>query len=291
MPVEDYRPGYPVDERTPEQRSRQEKSHLGDFEWAAGRVIARFSGERVVIQDDNSRPGMVDLRIESDDRPPAYVEVVTDIDERYSQMVSGVRQHQTLPAPRLGRVWYVTLGASANVHRLVRSLVSRLEALQSAGQLFDTAQAQASFSQNQDPEVRRLATEGVIELASAPATENQEGKVWIYAEGTGGRTGQDWAQLDDWLYAYLHDPQRADVRKKLAATRSQARHAFIGMSFSTAWGAYHALSSSYSNLPEFTPRLPPEINHVWIWNHPIGRCLAWFPGRGWFEPGRHWVTE
>ncbi|MET9275508.1 hypothetical protein [Kribbella sp. NPDC003557] len=286
--MKDYRPGYPIDERIPDQRARMEKGHLGDVELAAARVVARFTGERVVVQDDNSRAGMVDLRIDYADRPPAYVEVVTDIDQQYSRMVSGVRQHQKLPAARLGRIWYVTMGASANVNRLVRSLVSRLEVFQAADQLFDTVQAQATFSQNEHPDVRRLAADGVIELASAPA---KDGEVRIYADGAGGPVGQDWAHLDDWLHEYLHHAERADVRAKLAATHAAERHVFVGMSFSTAWGAYHALSSRYSNLPELAPRLPSEVTHVWIWPWPIGRCLAWFPDRGWFEPGRHWATE
>jgi hypothetical protein len=65
-------------------RRQQERSHLGDFEMAAARVVARLTGERVVLQDDNTRPGMPDLRIEFTDRSPAFVEVVTDIDREYS---------------------------------------------------------------------------------------------------------------------------------------------------------------------------------------------------------------
>lgn len=50
--------------------SRIDAGHLGDFELAAARVVARLTGERVVLQGDNSAPGMVDLRIDNKDKPP-----------------------------------------------------------------------------------------------------------------------------------------------------------------------------------------------------------------------------
>src|SRR5690242_7178583 len=97
-----YRPGYPIDLRTDSMRSRAERGHLGDFELAAARVVARSTGQRVILQDDNSSPSMVDLRIESDSEPRndivGYVEVVTDIDPPYSELVSAVRKAETIAA-------------------------------------------------------------------------------------------------------------------------------------------------------------------------------------------------
>ncbi|MGW0393359.1 hypothetical protein ACWDYJ_21155 [Streptomyces sp. NPDC003042] len=59
--------GYPAGHRSEEQRKKAAADPLGfDFEGAAGRAIARLSGETVVIQDDNSVDGMPDLRIDLD---------------------------------------------------------------------------------------------------------------------------------------------------------------------------------------------------------------------------------
>jgi hypothetical protein len=63
--------GYPVDLRTDGQRWRAFNGFAGDFEYAAARVIARLTGERVITQDDNSSPGIADIRIEYEERPAA----------------------------------------------------------------------------------------------------------------------------------------------------------------------------------------------------------------------------
>src|SRR5262249_43087158 len=78
--MDDFRPGYPIDLRPDGMRMRESHGYAGDFEAMAARVVARLTGERVLIQDDNSVPGMADLRIEYTDRPTAYVEVVSDVD-------------------------------------------------------------------------------------------------------------------------------------------------------------------------------------------------------------------
>ena len=75
---EDYQPGYPVDNRNDAMRERAARGHLADFEWAAAWVIARLTGERVVIGDDNSARSMADIRIDYRDRPAGYAVVVTD---------------------------------------------------------------------------------------------------------------------------------------------------------------------------------------------------------------------
>lgn len=62
----DYRPGHPIDLRTDLMRSHAARGQLSDIELAAARVVARSTGQRVVLQDGNSAPSVVDLRIETD---------------------------------------------------------------------------------------------------------------------------------------------------------------------------------------------------------------------------------
>jgi hypothetical protein len=123
--MNDYQPGYPVDSRSHAMRERAARGHLGDFEWAAARVIARLTGERVVIQDDNHARSMTDIRIDYRDRPPGYAEVITDLDREYSAMVRAVRDHHVVPTPGLGRVWWVTVSARARLRTLVATANSR----------------------------------------------------------------------------------------------------------------------------------------------------------------------
>jgi hypothetical protein len=270
-------------------RRQQERSHLGDFEMAAARVVARLTGERVVLQDDNTRSGMPDLRIELTDRPPAFVEVVTDIDREYSALVQAVRGHQEIPARELDRAWYVTLDSRAQIRDLAPQLVNRLAHLQRLGIAFDTIRM-PSLPDHDELAVRELEQLGVIELASAPAPAGQ-GKVMLYCEGTGGPTAVDWVGFDEWLTSYLASDPLADVRRKLAASGATERHVFVGASFTTPWAAYHALSDERTTMPPSAPRLPAEITHAWIWAFPIGGCLVWYPDLGWRDPRRHWATE
>jgi hypothetical protein len=178
--VTDYRPGYPIDLRSHAMRTRAEQSHLGDFEWDAGRVVARSTGERVVIQDDNSVAGMADLRIDYADRPAAYVEVVVDIDPAYSAMTADVRKYQQIPAADLDRVWYLTLGPHANVNRLVRTLTGKIHAVQVAGELFDSVRAtEVDLAAHESPSVRELGELGVVEMSSRVTQPGESGKLLI----------------------------------------------------------------------------------------------------------------
>jgi hypothetical protein len=53
-----------VDERASEVRARKACSVHGDFEWSAANVVRRWTGKRVIPQDDGSRSFMPDLGIE-----------------------------------------------------------------------------------------------------------------------------------------------------------------------------------------------------------------------------------
>lgn len=116
-----FTPGYPDDLRSERKRLRDWSSYEGDFEGAAARVVARLTGEYVVLQDNGSSDGMPDLLIEYRDGRTAYGEITRDLDEAYAALGSEVLKRQfQLAAPTLGRVWWVTLAATARVSRLKR---------------------------------------------------------------------------------------------------------------------------------------------------------------------------
>lgn len=115
MVADDFTPGYPIDLRLPKRRTRMAQGPTGDFEEMAARVVARLTGKRVVIQDDGSKPGMVDIRIDHVVQPPAYVEVVVDIDPAYAQIEA------SWPVPA-DRVWHVRVSGRPNLKQLRREL-------------------------------------------------------------------------------------------------------------------------------------------------------------------------
>jgi hypothetical protein len=79
-----FQPGYPIDARPRDRVARLQEKAVGDFEYASARVVARLTGEPVTLQDDGSQDSMPDIRIDYSNRPPAFMEVWTDIDENYA---------------------------------------------------------------------------------------------------------------------------------------------------------------------------------------------------------------
>lgn len=288
--MDDFQPGQPIDLRPNEMRMREFHSYAGDFEALAARVVARLTGERVVIQDDNSVQGMADLRIEYADRPTAYVEIVSDVDPAYAQLNQLVFREQEMAAPSLGRIWYVTVAKSAMLKLLRPRLAGLLRRLEDAAIFLEIVQPDGSLARSSVEELSQLHHLGVARLCSRAPQPDEEPKILLYPQGIGGPAEQDWQALHTWLADFLSAPGRADVRRKLAATGAAERHAFVGLPLGKEWPAFHSLHEQYGGLPDQPPALPPEVTHVWVWAQPIGRCVAWFPDRGWFDPRRHWAT-
>ncbi|WP_433051123.1 hypothetical protein [Dactylosporangium sp. CS-033363] len=288
----DFIPGQPEDRRLPAQVARASASYVGDFELAAARVIARLTGELVILQDDNSKRRMADIQIAYAGRTPGYAEVTLDLDESYAAMASEVRKRAfQVKAPSLGRVWWVTLSSGAAVKTQEKTLARNLGLLAAAGDLFEIVATDQNLGEHSNPLIRQLFETGVVHLASRATIGDEVGFIHILPEGTGGPVGIDWEAFDAYIAEFLANPRRKDVLEKLAATDAAERHAFVGLSFNTPWNVFHALDRDYRELPTNDPRLPPEITHLWLWSYPLGRCLAWFPDRGWFNPQYHWATE
>ena len=92
---------------------------VGDLEGVAGRVIARFTGAQVVLQDDGSADRMPDIRIEYPDRPPAFVEVVADIAPAYAEIARRVADpSSTWESPRLRHAWTLVVTPSCHLDDL-----------------------------------------------------------------------------------------------------------------------------------------------------------------------------
>lgn len=270
----DYTPGYPIDLRPPERRLRATQSPVRDFEGMAARVVARLTGERVVIQDDGSKPSMPDIRIDYAAKPAAYVEVVIDIDPSYAAMDAEISKGvHTLPADL---IWWVHLTGRANIKAVRRRLPT----------LLGTGVPDEDIT-------RQLAALGV-ESIDGPATPRpgEPGGIKLIPAGVMGTATPAWAAFQSWLADFLASSKTADVRRKLAATNAPERHAFIAASFSTDGDVFFALAEDgRPELPGSRPVLPCEITHLWVTTIPsLGRCLAWFPDTGWIDVVDHWAT-
>ena len=288
-----WEPGYPVDERGPRVPKLDPSDPVGDFEMRAARVIARSTGVRVVLQDDGSQRSIPDIRIEYTDRPWAQVEVVVDLQREYGAMWREVvRRQQQLPAPDLSRYWWVTTSGTANISTMHRSVFPHLRSLEERALLFEVAvDDEALLRWAADPDVERLLTAGVVGLASRRLKPDELGQVQLIPQGASAGYFLDWDVITNWIDETLASDGIADVRQKLARSGSDERHIFLGVTYSSPGDVFMLLSSLERGLPPEPPALPTEITHLWLFNaQSPDRCLAWFPGIGWFDVASRWAT-
>lgn len=292
-----FTPGTPVDLRPCAQVAKRAAGPLGDFEYGAARVVARFTGHRVTLQDDGSRDRMTDIRIDPADKAPSFAEVWTDIDEGYAAMYSRIMKPQgqlplELVEPRLKRVWFVTLSGSSNVGRLVTEVGTLLAHLEQWGLTFERVLEHASMKSHSHHVVQTLAKRGVVKLSSRPCTTEEHGIVRFYPGGISGSPRISWETFITWVNQTLWSPRLKDVRSKLSDTGAAERHVFVGVTNSSPSDVFFGLGDHEEGLPSENPLLPPEITHVWLLRTPVpGRCVVWFPDRGWFNPMYHWATD
>lgn len=294
-------PGYPIDERSDAQRARAAADIVGDVEYKAARVIARLTGERVYLYDDNSQDGMPDIRIEHHDGRVSYAEVVVDIEHRYAETTSRLRvMGNGLPreirVPELDRLWFLGLTGRAKLATLDAQLLTVLHQLEQSGEPVQIVGGHY-LATSDNPDLRRLHALGVADVSSRPApaatdAEGDSGRVLMFAAGTSGPAMLDWPAFIDWINDLLLTKTIESKRKKLARTGAPERHLFLGTSYTSSWAGLHPLSLEYIAVPDIPPSLPEEITHLWLMNvQTPGRCLVWYPGLGWRDTRKHWKTE
>ncbi len=181
---------------------------------------------------------------------------------------------------------------SCRVGKLDQELPPLLAAMQTDGEVFEIRARHEDLLRDPSPNVRRALALGIVGLASRPVGDGEHGAVKLVPQGIGGPVDVTWEVFLDWIRDVLSSPKTADVRRKLAATGAPERHVFLGASFTSPWGVFYALSDEHSSIPPLPPVLPEQVTHLWVINAQLpGRCLVWFPKRGWLDAERHWATD
>lgn len=134
------------------------------------------------------------------------------------------------------------------------------------------------------PGARRLRRLGVTEVTCAAKRPDLAGRVEHLTEPYGGEMSLNWPGFEEWLGGFLLGPKIMNKRRKLAATKVEERHCFVGVSQTIRWEALRVLDRDVGDIPPSDPALPVEITHLWLMaaDSP-GRCLAWWPRIGWFD--------
>jgi len=305
-----FTPGYPVDERRPEDVARQQASYFGDVEFTAARVVARLTGKRVVLQDNGSKPSMPDLRIESRPGPAAYGEIWIDVDQEEARTMSELfRRQRGLPAelraPELQRIWHVSVSKATrfksarrssaaaseqpNVERDLRPLLGDMEA---AGETFPRIATREQLVALDNQCARRLLDLGIVGAASRPIGAGERGHVLLLPGPIFCPPDLSWQQVNAWIDAKFADPS-PNLRKhfaKLEATGATERHLVMGVTASGSNETYWMLTQP-SGLPPEAPSLPPSVTHLWLFDAPRPhRVLVWFPDKGWLDAIENWAT-
>lgn len=295
-------PGCPIDERKPGQRSRAEQGYLGDVEWSAARVVARFTGERVFLQDDGSEPSMADMRIDRANGDHAFVEVWTDTDKAtaatFNELLGpGLRLPAEWLDPRLTRVWHVRVSKYARFRSgrgrwqsLQKCLVPVLAEMEASGETFEFVAAGDKLVSLTSPLVARLVKLGVCEVSSRPVGPHEQGLVRLSPPGIIGSSARSWKPLYDWLAATLDKPELDDNWKKLKSTGVRELHFMMGVTWSSPGDVYFALTGQ-RGVPSVAPRLPTGITNLWVFDA-IGfdRVLVWSAEDAWLDACHHWAT-
>ena len=287
MSSDSQQPGYPIDRRGTAMTARSAAGVYGDFEAAAGRILARATGASVVLQDDNRIDRTPDIRVDYLDGRVGICEVVTISDpHRAEQTAAFARGELTFTDQRLRRKWWVTLAPNADRRRLRSDLVAVLLQMEADGETFPTHQPLL----DQTASTAVLHALGVEEVSCDQG--DAKGQVIGYVRGIEGHLELDWSAFHSWLTSVLGSDLMERKKAKLLEARGDERHLFVGVSWSEPWAVQRALDREEQALPPVSPGLPEGITHLWLFGCEFpGRAIAWWPGRGWVDVRAHWKTE
>jgi hypothetical protein len=176
----------------------------------------------VVVNDDNSRPGMYDLRIGLADAPELAVECVGAIDQTRAETWSEGPSKGPLELALQGD-WIITITPSARIKAIKKHLEPLLRELEDRElSRFSVNRRSRWYDTSLFEELESL---GVVSGSCfrLPGT----GKVSLMMPGTGGAVDSQGTAVPGWVGQFLRDPDQADVLGKLQRSDAAERHAFI----------------------------------------------------------------
>lgn len=282
-----WQPGYPIDLRGEPIASRAATGPYGDVEFGAARILARSTGARVILQDDNSAARTPDLRIEYSDGRTGVGEVVTVTDGyRAAETRAFAKGDLDLFGKNLNWCWWVTAPANVDRRRLGRCIMPILEEMEMANE-------RPPMLGGIDPETAgpgelKLLKCGVTEVAASDRPGDLRGHVRWQPQGIEADFDLDSDGFQRWLDGFLAGEGRKKIDKLTAVPGITERHLLVGVSWSAPGAVRRFLDDDVEALPSQAPVLPIGLSHLWIWpcESWTRRALSWWPDRGWFDVTR-----
>jgi hypothetical protein len=229
-------------------------------------------GVAVTAHDDNSRPGMYDLRIDYPDRDPGAVEVTAAADPAALELWRIINAGEQWVEDGLVGGWAVGIDRHADARRLRRELPMLLKELEARGW--------QRLERRYPPHRLELYARelGVVRVWRSPTT-SVPGSIYVTIhlpnEQTGGFISDSTDAVASWIGLFLYDDKRSRVRRKLALSGASERHAFVVVvGFADAdFSVTEPLMREGAPLPSHDPTLPDEITDVWLastWSAGVG---------------------
>lgn len=238
-------------------------------EWAR-RILEKELKRKVDLNDDNSAPGMYDLRVGPPDAPELAIECVEAIDRIWIKAWMDGPAKGPLELALTGD-WSIQLTPGARIDaKRVEPLLRDLE-------------ERGFYDEPVDYFLKRRDAVLFHQLESLNITYARcfrlpgTGKVHLGMKGIGGMVDSTGGALPGWVGEFLR--AHPDKLSKLERSAAPERHMFLPVSFAGApWPVESYLTTGLDQLPSEAPDLPPQVTGVWIVSGFGRRGLRWHRG-------------
>jgi hypothetical protein len=257
-----------------------------DEQWARECVVEELpAGTRVEQNDDNSEPGMYDLKITYPDGRTAALEVTSAANPNALALGKLIYGQGRWIAPGITKAWWVDVLPTCNAKRLRKKLPALLSAFEAAG----ITEVDTDRLWERQPGTEPAKALDVVKARYMEATD-YPGSIYLNIhfpmEMMGGFVPDNGNALAEWISGWCIDPARPDNLAKLAHSGEGERHLFVivvGLG-SEPFAVTDMLIRDSAPPPEIDPVLPDEVTHVWImstWG--TGSGFRWAPDAGWLR--------
>ena len=233
----------------------------------AGRLVGDAMGVPWVGHDDGSRPGMYDIRFESE--PPTALEVVTLTNSAKREDFSAFRWLRGLHGGQeLQRHWtlIVQAGTAPSVRfKDVPGRVVRALAVLEDGQVYSIEGGWATGHWRCPHASAAVEVATCIRGGRASSREISPafppGVEFVLATSSSWPPDPD--SVSDWIEKQLHRPELSDVVRKLRQSGLKERHVFLWIDqMHGPWAMFRHWGTS--KTPDTPLRLPQVVTRVWI---------------------------